>query len=146
MDGLYRCRRFGVCISEVKMETKTYTEKQLSFLDALVGNARGNVREAMRQAGYSDNTRISEVVDPLKEEIIERSQMLLAMNAPKAAFGVIGVLEDPSSMGARNAVAAAKEVLDRTGLVKKEQIEVKGPEGGIFIMPPKKVSNDEMEE
>lgn len=128
------------------METKTYTEKQLSFLDALVGNARGNVREAMRQAGYSDNTRISEVVDPLKEEIIERSQMLLAMNAPKAAFGVIGVLEDPSSMGARNAVAAAKEVLDRTGLVKKEQIEVKGPEGGIFIMPPKKVSNDEMEE
>ena len=146
MDGLYRCRRFGVCISEVKMEAKTYTEKQLSFLDALVGNARGNVREAMRQAGYSDNTRTSEVVDPLKDEIIERSQMLLAMNAPKAAFGVIGVLEDPSSMGARNAVAAAKEVLDRTGLVKKEQIEVKGPEGGIFIMPPKKVSNDEMEE
>jgi len=128
------------------MEAKTYTEKQLSFLDALVGNARGNVREAMRQAGYSDNTRTSEVVDPLKDEIIERSQMLLAMNAPKAAFGVIGVLEDPSSMGARNAVAAAKEVLDRTGLVKKEQIEVKGPEGGIFIMPPKKVSNDEMEE
>lgn len=128
------------------MDGKTYTAKQVAFLDALVGSARGNIREAMREAGYSDNTRISEVVDPLKEEIIERSQMLLAMNAPKAAFGVIGVLEDPSSMGARNAVAAAKEVLDRTGLVKKEQIEVKGPEGGIFIMPPKKVSNDEMEE
>jgi hypothetical protein len=65
------------------------------------------------------------------------------MNAPKAAWGVISVLDDPSAMGARNAVAAAREILDRTGLVKKEQVEVKGPEGGIFIMPPKKVANDE---
>lgn len=128
------------------MDGKTYTAKQVAFLDALVGSARGNIREAMREAGYSDNTRISEVVDPLKEEIIERSQMLLAMNAPKAAFGMLNVLDDPSAMGARNAVSAAKEILDRTGLVKKEQIEVKGPEGGIFIMPPKQVANDDMEE
>ena len=128
------------------MDGKTYTAKQVAFLDALVGSARGNIREAMREAGYSDNTRISEVVDPLKEEIIERSQMLLARNAPKAAFGMLNVLDDPSAMGARNAVSAAKEILDRTGLVKKEQIEVKGPEGGIFIMPPKQVADDNVEE
>ena len=128
------------------MDNKTYTDKQVAFLDALVGSARGNIREAMREAGYSDNTRVSEVVDPLKGEIIERSQMLLAMNAPKAAFGMLNVLDDPSAMGARNAVSAAKEILDRTGLVKKEQIEVTGPEGGIFIMPPKQVANDKMDE
>jgi hypothetical protein len=46
-------------------------------------------------------------------------------------------------MGARNSVSAAREILDRTGIVKKEQVEVKGPEGGIFIMPPKQVTNDE---
>jgi hypothetical protein len=70
--------------------------------------------------------------------------MVLAMNAPKAAFGIVGVLDDPSAMGARNSVAAAREILDRTGLVKKEQVEVTGPENGLFILPPKKTDIDEM--
>ena len=46
-------------------------------------------------------------------------------------------------MGARNAVAAATQILDRAGLVKKEQVEIKGPEGGIFILPPKQVTPDD---
>jgi hypothetical protein len=33
-------------------------------------------------------------------------------------------------------------VLDRTGLVKKEQIEVTGNSGGIFILPPKTAANE----
>jgi hypothetical protein len=80
----------------------------------------------MRTAGYSDSTRTSEAIAPIKDEIVDRASMLLASNAPKAAFGILGVLDDPSAMGARNAVAAAREVLDRSGLVKKEQVEVKG--------------------
>ena len=124
-------------------EPKGYTEKQQAFLDALIGPARGNIREAMNIAGYSGETKQSEVVGPLRDEIIERASMVLAMNAPRAAFGIVGVLDDPSAMGARNSVAAAREVLDRTGIVKKEQVEVRGPEGGIFIMPPKQVTNDE---
>lgn len=124
-------------------QNKKLTDLQEAFLEALTGPARGNIREAMNMAGYSPNTRINEVVGPLRDEIIERSSLMLAMNAPKAAFGVINVLDDPSAMGARNAVAAAREIMDRTGLVKKEQVEVKGPEGGIFIMPPKKVADDE---
>jgi hypothetical protein len=47
-------------------------------------------------------------------------------------------------MGARNSVAAAREILDRTGLVKKEQVEVTGPENGLFILPPKKIDTDEL--
>ena len=126
------------------MSQKELTQKQVDFLEALMGPARGRVREAMRIAGYSDNTRVSEVVDALREEIIERSSMLLALNAPRATFSIIDVLEDPSAMGARNAVSAAREILDRTGLVKKEQVEVSAPEGGIFIMPPKKeIENEE---
>ena len=46
-------------------------------------------------------------------------------------------------MGARNSIAAAREILDRIGLVKKEQIEVTNKGGGMFILPPKSV--DEME-
>jgi hypothetical protein len=126
------------------IKEKKLTEKQEIFLDALITDAKGNIREAMRMAGYSDTTKIAEVVGPLKEQITEKASMVLAMNAPKAAFGIVGVLDDPSAMGARNSVAAAREILDRTGLVKKEQVEVTGPENGLFILPPKKTDIDEM--
>ena len=68
--------------------------------------------------------------------------MMLAMNAPKAAFEIVGVLDDPSAMGARNAISAAREVLDRTSLVKKEQVEVTANTGGMFILPPKTTANE----
>ena len=123
--------------------TKKLTDKQAAFLEALLGEARGNIRAAMDMAGYAKNTKTTEVVGPLKEEITERAGMMLAMNAPKAAFGIVDVLDDPSAMGARNAISAAREVLDRTGLVKKEQVEVSGNSGGIFILPPK-TANDDM--
>lgn len=113
------------------------TEKQEAFLNALMGDARGNIRVAMREAGYSDTVKTSEVVSSLRDEIIERASMMLAMNAPKAAFGIVDVLDDPSALGARNAISAAREVLDRTGLVKKEQVQVEAKGGGMFVLPPK---------
>ena len=122
--------------------TKTLNPKQEDFLEALLGEARGNIRAAMDMAGYSKSTKTSEVVGPLKEEITERAGMMLAMNAPKAAFGIVDVLDDPSAMGARNSISAAREVLDRSGLVKKEQVEVSGNAGGIFILPPKTANDD----
>jgi len=124
------------------VKEKKLTEKQEAFLEALVTDAKGNIREAMKLAGYANTTKTAEVVSALREEIIEKASMVLAMNAPKAAFGIVGVLDDPSAMGARNSVAAAREILDRTGLVKKEQVEVKGPENGLFILPPKKTEDD----
>ena len=119
------------------MAEKKYTEKQSAFLEALMGEARGNIRKAMDLAGYSKGTNQGEVTGPLREEIIERASMMLAMNAPKAAHGLIDVLNDPTALGARNAINAAREVLDRTGLIKKEKIEVTNNGGGMFILPPK---------
>ena len=51
-------------------------------------------------AGYSKMTKTSEVVSSLREEITERAGLMLAMNAPKAAFGIVDVLDDPSSLRA----------------------------------------------
>ena len=121
---------------------KEITDKQAAFLEALLGEARGNIRAAMDIAGYSKMTKTSEVVSSLREEITERAGLMLAMNAPKAAFGIVDVLDDPSALGARNAISAAREVLDRTGLVKKEQVEVTGTNGSIFILPPKTAANE----
>ena len=91
---------------------KTYTEKQTAFLEALLGEARGDIRTAMTISGYAKTTKAVEVVSSLKEEITEWASMMLAMNAPKAAFGIADVLNDPSSLGARNAISAAREVFD----------------------------------
>ena len=102
--------------------TKTLTPKQEDFLEALSGEALGNIGATMDLARYSRTTKTAEVVGPLKEEITERAGMMLAMNAPTAAFAIVDVLDDPSAMGARNAISAAREVLDRTGLVKKEHV------------------------
>ena len=121
----------------MKTEKKQLTEKQQAFLEALMGEAKGKVRKAMEIAGYSAGTPTYSVTNPLKDEIIDRANAMLAMNAPKAAHGLIEVLDDPTALGARNAINAAREVLDRTGLVKKEKVEVTSNGGGMFILPPK---------
>ena len=50
---------------------KEITDKQSDFLEALLGEARGNIRAAMDIAGYSKMTKTSEVVSSLREEITE---------------------------------------------------------------------------
>ena len=87
-----------------------------------------NQAEATRAITASDQK--------LREKITERAGLMLAKNAPKAAFGIVDVLDDPSSLGASNAISAVREVLDRTGLVKKEQFEVTANGGWMFILPP----------
>lgn len=117
---------------------KEYTDKQKIFLDALTSEeCKGNIKKAMQVAGYADNTSSTVVVSALKEEINERASMVMAMNSTKAAWGMVDVLDDPGAMGARNSISAASQILDRIGLVKKEQVEVKNTGGAMFILPPK---------
>jgi hypothetical protein len=119
-------------------EKKQLTDMQSLFLELLMTpECRGNIRLAMKEAGYADTTSISAVVGPLQKEINEKASLMLAMNAPKAAFGLSEVLDNPEAMGARNSIAAAAQILDRTGLIKKEQVEVNNTGGAMFILPPK---------
>jgi uncharacterized membrane protein len=119
---------------------KEITERQQALLNALSGPAQGDIRKAMEMAGYSRNTSPTEAIRPIADEVADIANVILAMNAPKAALGMVGVVDDPSALGAKNKVAAAKEVLDRTGVVKKDA-EVKAPEGAaVFILPPKQSS------
>ena len=119
-------------------DEKVYTDKQNAFLEALMmKETRGSIRKAMDVAGYSKTTSINSMVESLGTEIHDRANKILQMNAPKAAWGMVEVLDDPSAMGARNSIAAAAQIMDRTGLVKKEQVEVKNTGGAMFILPPK---------
>ena len=82
------------------------------------------------------------LVNSLKEEILEcNTESYMARNAPKAAMAMVGGLYDPTELGIRDKNAAAKELLDRTGLVKTEKVQVEA-KGGVMLMPPKVVEDD----
>ena len=102
------------------------------------------LRTAMRLAGYSDNTKVAHTAKELRGEIREATETLLAVYAPKAAYALTSVLDNTDALNARHVISAAKEILDRTGLVKKERVEVTGSAGGIFILPPKASNNGEI--
>ena len=122
----------------VPEKSKQITEKQESFLKHLFSDAHGNPRQAAKLAGY-DESNYQSVVKSLKQEIIERAEAVLATHSPKAVMGMVNALdEDGSIPGANVRLEAAKQVLDRIGLVKKEKIDVNAKVAhGIFILPPK---------
>ena len=115
------------------------TSKQQLFLDALLSEeAMGDFRIAMRIAGYSDNTKIAHTAKDLRKEIKEATETLLAMYAPKAAYALTSLLDNPDNFNARHIISASKEILDRTGLGVKSQMEVEvNSHNPIFILPPK---------
>ena len=117
--------------------TRQYTENQVKFLDVLFDEAGGDVATAKKLAGYAEGTSTTVVVKSLKEEILEATQQYMARNAPKAAVAMAGALLDPTELGLRDKMSAAKELLDRTGLVKTEKLQVEAS-GGVMLMPPKK--------
>ena len=116
--------------------TRQLTERQQKFLDVLFDEAGGNMATAKKLAGYSETSSTTEIVKGLKEEILEATQMYMARNAPKAAMAMTGALYDPTELGIRDKMVAAKELLDRVGLVKTEKMQVEAS-GGVMLMPPK---------
>jgi len=114
------------------------TEKQQALLNVLFEEAGGDMLQAKKLAGYADTSSTAEIVKGLKEEILEATQMYMARNAPKAAIAMTHALYDPTELGIRDKMAAAKELLDRTGLVKTEKMQVEAS-GGVMLMPPKAI-------
>ena len=118
------------------------TERQQKFLDALFAEANGSIKDAKIIAGYSPNTNNQEIIKGIKDEIFEATQLYMASNAPRAAMAMVGGLVDPTELGIRDKMAAAKELLDRTGLIKTEKVQVEAS-GGVMLMPTKKPVEDD---
>jgi|TARA_R110000744_G_scaffold17318_1_gene47004 hypothetical protein len=118
------------------------SEQQEVFLDNLFGACQGDFRASLRAAGYAETESSSRVTRSLKAEIIERAELLLAQNAPKAVLSMSGILDTPSALGNRDKLAAAKEILDRAGLVKTEKVEHVGNVSSIVLLPPLDMDED----
>ena len=122
--------------------TRQLTEKQQKLLNVLFDEAGGNVAIAKKIAGYADTSSTTDIVKGLKDEILEATQMWMARNAPRAAMSMTGALLEPTELGIKEKMTAAKEILDRVGLVKTEKMQVEAT-GGVMLMPPKAPTNDD---
>jgi len=121
---------------------KELTEKQRKFLDVLFDEANGDVTQAKLLAGYAPTSSTSDIVRGIKEEVLEATQMFMARNAPRAAVAMVSGINDPTELGIREKMTAAKELLDRTGLVKTEKMQVEST-GGVMLMPVKNVQAED---
>ena len=122
----------------IKTPKKSLTDSQEKFLDALFGEAKGNPKKAGELAGYSENS-YPKVLRNLKSEIVSRAETYLANYSARAATKMVDMLdEDGTTPHASIRMEAAKQILDRVGLAKKEKLDVNvKAKHGLFILPPK---------
>ena len=119
-------------------QKRSLTESQEKFLDALFGEAKGDPRKAGELAGYSEHS-YPKVLRNLKQEIVSRAENYLATHSAKAATKIVDMLEeDGTTPHANIRMEAAKQILDRIGVVKKDQLDINMKAmHGIFILPAK---------
>jgi len=124
-------------------QKRSLTDIQEKFLDALFGTARGDPKKAGELAGYSDHS-YPKVLRNLKQEIVSRAENYLAVHSAKAATKMVDMLdEDGTTPHANIRIEAAKQILDRIGIVKKDQIDINMKAmHGIFILPAKETPED----
>ena len=112
------------------------TEKQQKFLDVLFDEARGDPVKAKKLAGYAEGVATAQVVGAIEDEIVERTKKFIAQSSTKAAYTMFSVMADPTDLGVKEKMTAAKDILDRAGFTKTDKIEVKASEP-LFILPSK---------
>ena len=112
------------------------TEKQENFLNNLV-ETKGDLKLSAELAGYSGNHY--QVIQALRQEIVDLASNVLAREAPRAAFKLIEVMSSADAMPQANIkLQAAQTILDRVGVSKTEKVDVNhNVTGVIFILPEK---------
>lgn len=117
---------------------RTLTEKQQSFLNNLI-ETKGDLKLSAELAGYAGNHY--QVINSLRQEIVDLASTVLAREAPKAAFKLVEVMDSDTAMPQANVkLQAAQTILDRVGVAKTERLQVdQNVNGGIFILPEKQL-------
>tara|TARA_R110002153_G_scaffold172163_1_gene324987 strand:- start:108 stop:539 length:432 start_codon:yes stop_codon:yes gene_type:complete len=121
------------------------TGKQQEFLNNLV-ETKGDLKLSAELAGYSGNHY--QVIQSLKQEIVDLASNVLAREAPRAAFKLVEVMSSADAMPQANIkLQAAQTILDRVGVSKTEKVDVNhNVTGGIFILPKKETINLNIED
>jgi len=115
---------------------RNLTEKQQRFLEVLFEEAKGDPVQAKKLAGYADSVASTSVVNTLTDEIADVTKKFIAQSSTKVAYTMFSVMADPTDLGVKEKMLAAKDILDRAGFTKTDRVEVKTSEP-LFILPAK---------
>ena len=115
------------------------TEQQQNFLSNLATSAKGDINKALDMAGYKE-TSYYNVINSLKDEIVDVATKILAKSAPQASQKLVEILNSDDPIPQVNAkLQAAQTLLDRVGVAKRDKLDVTHNSGsGIFLLPEKK--------
>ena len=107
-------------------------------MDTLLQNG-GNVTAAMSVAGYKPNSR-QWLVRSVKDEILNRTEHLLALNSARAAQRIISTIDDDGTEPrAEIKLKAAESLLNRVGLGRKDTVQHNVTAlHGVVLLPTKK--------
>lgn len=130
------------------MTKRPLTEQQQKFLELLFiaeedGGAGGDFVKAKKLAGYHPTYSTKSLVESLKDELLDTTKNFFVQVGPRAAMKIAGIMEKPNDLGAKEILTAAKELLDRAGLGKTENVNITSSGGGVLILPPKKEQNED---
>ena len=128
------------------MADRELTDMQKAFLVHLMSDeAKGDPRKAMTLAGYQPGSDVMYLIRSLRKEILEVAEEYIAGHAGRAAFGMVGVMDDALDPAVKERMVAMKEVMDRAGLIKKDGLHSLADIGAgvIFVLPAKKEAPDE---
>jgi hypothetical protein len=126
------------------MTNRPLTDRQFKFLELLFKDGPPGRQiyvaadKIKVEAGYSETTLAQQIVDSVKDYIIQFNQDYLALNSGESISALEDVLRTPTQKGAETRLKAANSILDRAGFGKKEtqSIEIKADKG-IVILPSK---------
>ena len=92
--------------------------------------------QANSLALYADSVVYTSIVNTLTDDIADVTKKCIANSSTKAAYTLLSVMADPTDLGVKEKMLAAKDILDRAGFVKTDRVEVKTSEP-LFILPAK---------
>jgi len=106
------------------------------FLEYL--ESYGDIQRAAASAAIPVSTAYA-MADRLSDVIIERSKKKLALGSLKAASTIVNLMDaDGSTEKGELKMKAAQDVMDRSGVTKHSNIDVKvEASNGLFILPSK---------
>lgn len=110
------------------------THKDNKFLEVLFDECKGNIKDAMKISGIAGSQ--TAITKRLGKQIKELTSEYLIANTARAAIGVVSVIDHPNVPGNKDILSAAGMILDRGGVVKKEEVVVQ-EQNFMFILPSK---------
>ena len=123
----------------IPSKKKELTIKQENFLTALFNNG-GQVMAAIETAGYSPDSR-GWLMRTVKDEIIDRAKNQLAGSSVKAVNRLSEGLDADGTLPSGQMdirMKAAAEILDRAGIGKRQEMDIKGQIlHGVVMLPAK---------